>query len=119
MKKYLLIPVLLLFFTSTGWGLIITDANAPVGLFGAEVGETDDFIAWGDKLGDPDAEEVWVNTVLTDLDLDNVTFQVKQEENIPYYAVDQTNTYAFEIDPPEPVSQYFLIKNSKYVDVLA
>jgi len=113
MKKILLTVFAFLFLTSTAWCLTITDSSYsnPYG-YGTEVGSVDAFTGyWAHLTENPSGETDWVNSVLGP---DTVAFSVKQEEDIPYYTVNAT-TYAFELYPTPPESEYFLIKNSTYV----
>jgi len=114
MKKILVVSFFILLFASTGWSVTINDNSAGL-LDGTDVGNIDNFIAWADKdtLGNSneDTETNWANSILPSTT--TVTYYVKEEEDVPYYATDTANVFAYYLATP-PVSEYFLLKNSTF-----
>jgi hypothetical protein len=113
MKKFVLIPFLLLFFASTGWCLLLTDEIT-------EVGGIDRFIAWTDDLpgngNSVDNEAAWANQVLGSLNPVEGPAEFYESNKIdpaPYVPTEEPGVYAFYMTEP-PVSLYFIIKNSGY-----
>jgi len=88
--------------TLPAWAVMINDGGA---YDGVDVGSIDTFIQEGDKTGNPQSEEDWVNSILGS---GSVTYTVKSEP-VSYYSTDSNGVFAFAlVSSPE----YFLIKNS-------
>lgn len=112
MKKFLVLPVLVVFsllvFANTGWCYT---------LGGTDIGELDDYITCGDKLGNPEAELEWINDQLEIQSLisSDYTWALK-EEDVGYQNV-TGSIYAFEFESPFP--EYYLLKNATKVALFA
>jgi len=88
--------------TMPAWAVMINDGGA---YDGTDVGAIDTFIAEGDKTGNPQSEEDWVNSILG---AGTATFTVKSEP-VDYFGTDSNGVFAFQlVSSPE----YFLIKNA-------
>jgi hypothetical protein len=84
------------------WAVMINDGGA---FDGVDVGSIDTFIQEGAKVGSPQSEEDWVNSILG---AGTVTYTVKSDP-VSYFSTDSSGVFAFElVSSPE----YFLIKNA-------
>ena len=89
------------------WAILIDDTNAGI-LDGTNVGVVDSFIAEDDKVGNPQSEEDWVNSILG---TGTVTYTVKNDP-VTYFMTDTTDVFAFEL---ESAPEYFLVKNAQRI----
>lgn len=83
------------------WAVMITSGPDS----GTGVGSIDTFLAEAYKVGNPTAEEAWVNSILATT---TVSYTTKNDP-VSYYSTDATGVYAFELES-EP--SYFLVKNA-------
>ena len=110
MKNTFLISLFILLFAGTGWAISIDDTAAGL-LNGNDVGSIDTFL--GSTTLDnsnPATETDWVNGILDPIE---VTFSIKEEEDVPYYATDTANIFAYYLGT-SPLTEYFLLKNANY-----
>jgi hypothetical protein len=116
--KIVLMVLFLCFGMATmGWSVSYKINDLEAGsLNGLNAGETDTLISYIEyktsdygPSSDPINETDWVNDVLSP---GSVTFQVKNEENLPVFNTTGENVYATYLPPP--TSEYFLLKNANY-----
>ena len=107
-KIFLAALFLCLGMATMGWCLTIVGGDWN----GTDVGQIDAYIASTNTLNNsnPTTETAWVNSILSP---ESVTFQVKQEEDIPIYDTDQLGVYAVNMPIP-PEAKYFLVKNATW-----
>lgn len=99
--------ILGLSLSQAGHAVIITSGP----YMNVDVGSVDIFIAEAAQQGNssPTTETNWVNSVLSSLGVDPVTYQIR-DTNVSYYETDQAGVFAFAITGPAP--EYSLIKNA-------
>lgn len=103
MKKFILVPFLLLLIATPGWCDFIVDSGAGT-LNGTDVGAVDTYTGFSTNSlanSEPVTETEWVNSVLAPTTL---TFVAKDEEDIPYYTTSTTSGGG-------TVCWYFCIRN--------
>lgn len=116
MKKIFLTALLILLFASSGWCFTIYGVAETDPHYNDFVGDTvDTWLAETDILHDSSefSETEWVNDVLYNLGYPETTYQVKEEEDVPYYRTDDDITFAYYLTTP-PETEYFLLKNAQW-----
>ena len=95
--------------------ILVGSASMPswaVSVGGVDVGAVDTLLAVNEGLGNPTAEETWVNSVIAP---DTTSFTVKIDPGYTLTAADlpAANILAFDMTPNTP--DYFLVKNATMV----
>ena len=107
-KRLLQVGLVLAGFASMpSWAILINDG----GVFdGTDVGVVDTLLAEAAKVGDPLAEQDWVNSILAPT---SVTWTIKTEP-VTYFSTDASDVFAFELASVTG-PDYFLVKNATHM----